>query len=438
MPPRKPKAAAAVAVEEPLARLPTFSAGVSTPMDAPAPTATEERRERDLEELLEAVGTDGRLRVWHVIEGKAVYAGEMTLDGFSLDTLLDTFGGGDKSLVFYQGKTRRDTIRVSLDPSIPPRNPRAAKGGAPGAAPGTNNVTDIASVLASMATMNMQSMQASQQMMTGMVTAVTTLLAAKPERDPMDTALKMAEVLNKGRDGGTNSATELFSIFEKGMNVAAKLNPGNEDDGTLGLAREGLGIVAKIIENNKAAPVAVVPAPVHRGLPPANAARSGSAAHGSHSIGGGVRTDAESGAESRGAAPTHDTDTGGGDMGSGVKEPSWVDAARPSLPLFSLAIGNVSADTAANMIADRLSEDEFGSLIDDIEHGTPGEFLTRFQAYFDIRIPDDNTYRWCLELVQSLKALVDDDEPGDDEPGADESGMEGDSAALTDRDHGAN
>lgn len=396
MPPRK----RASTTDEPLARLPALpAAGVSTPLGAQSPA--QERRDREWEELVEEVGTEGRIKVWHVVNGKSIYAGEMSIDGFSLETLMDTYGGGDKSLVFYSGKTKHETTRVSLDPSIPIKNPRGATAAPTTPAPQAGGLGDIATVLATMAQMSMQAAQSQSQMMTGMVTAVTALLAAKPEKDPTELALKVVEAMKPASQaGGATSAAELFTIFEKGMNMADKFKGGDED-GTLALAREGLGVVAKIVENQgkvQFRPRPAAPPPPPRGnLPSGHASTPGAGGTG-------------------GAPPVADAGgVGGGADAQGIAETQvvsvrpWVDAARPAAALLLLSIGNVEPATAAQVIADRLDDDAFSDLLSDIEAGTPAEFLERFREYFGLEPFTDDTGRWMLSLIQEVKALVDED-----------------------------
>lgn len=394
--------------DEPLARLPAAPVGVSTPM-TPPPSLTDERRERELEDLLQELGSDGRIKVWHVIDGKSAYAGEMSLDGFSLDALTDAYGGGDKTLVFYQGRTKIDTLRVALDPSIPVRNPKTPR---PNAAPasGGSSLGDMSSLIAAMAQSSMSSMQMMQTMMmqssqmtTTMLQAVATALTATKgnDKDPMEHALKIAELMKVNT---ATPASELFSVFEKGMNVAAKINGGDED-GTLSLAREGLQVVAKVLENNR--PQATAHGPRQAAL----GAGHGTANAGRPNNNGGpgvVAAGAQSEPQASDAGAGTATDAGAtGGVVADVRP--WVAAARPAAALLLLSIGNVRPETAADMIADRLTEDQFGDLVDDIESGTPGEFVQRFMQYFQATL-DDNTYRWMLDCVQCLKALIEPDD----------------------------
>jgi len=87
----------------------------------------------------------------------------------------------------------------------------------------------------------------------------------------------------------------------------------------------------------------------------------------------------------------------------------WVAAARPKAALLLLAIGNVTPETAANMIADNLEDEAFSDLLTDMETGTTQEFLARFRDYFGLEDFDDATTKWMHELVEAVNALVDDE-----------------------------
>lgn len=394
--------------DEPLARLPKAApVGTSTPIEMPV-SPTTERRERELEDLLSELGSDGRIKIWHVIDGKSSYAGEMSLDGFTLDALLEAYGGGDKTLVFYQGREKKETVRYSLDPSIPPRNPRTPKPTAPSAS-GAPSLGDMSTLIAAMAQSSMSSMQMmqtmmaqGQQMTTTMLNAVATVLASKKDdRDPMDVALKMAELLKSS--GANTPASELFTIFEKGMNVAKAMG-GNDEDGTLTVVKEGLSLVGKIVEKQGAS-----------GAPPLRVPSGTTAGNGRVLTGrpsASVRpVSGETLGNANEAAPSSDAGGAGTDATthmSAIDRP-WVAAARPAAGLLLMAIGNVQPETAANMIADRLSPDEFGDLLDDIEAGTPDEFIGRFRGYFalDPFVPDVD--QWMHRCVSALVDLVEGD-----------------------------
>lgn len=91
-------------------------------------------------------------------------------------------------------------------------------------------------------------------------------------------------------------------------------------------------------------------------------------------------------------------------MANGPERP-WITAARPKSGLLLLAIGNVRPETAADMIADNLSDEQFADLLDDIDSGTPTEFVGRFAQYFGI-VLDGPSSTWLLQCAEALKGLV--------------------------------
>ena len=218
------------------------------------------------------------------------------------------------------------------------------------------------------------------------------------ERDPMELVKTVLEIT---KPATTTPASELFSVFEKGMSLANNMR--GDDDGTLAIAREGLGIVGEIVkgQNQRGAPAKALPAA------PAPGAS------------GPVRTGAPVAGHIGHASPPVDaTGSGSGQRTEGAPETqvvsgrAWVEAAKPAAGFLLLAIGQFRPETVADMIADRLDEAAFSDLLQDIEQGTPAEFLDRFRGYFAIPPEQftDDIVRWMLELVQSVKALVDDGE----------------------------
>lgn len=371
---------------------------------------TEERRELELEDILSEIGSDGRIKVWQIIEGRAAYAGDMSVDGFSLDVLLDTYGGGEKSLVVYQGKTKKETIRVSLDPSIPARNPRTPKALAGQAAPSAPGVSDLAAVMAANAQSQGQMMQTTMQMMTGMMTAVTAMMTARPEKDPMETALKMAEVMGgKDRQGGT--ATEMFEIFERGMNIGKAVTAKDEGDGVMEVVGEGmktLGVLVNgIVESKKAE------AAGRRALPAQGG--SGAAANTTDGPSGGIPHGAsEDRTHVEGGATTDDTSAVVGRIPVTSVRP-WVDAARPHMGMLLQAARFMPATAAAETISKNLPDEAFFDLIDDIRDQAEPGFGPRLLQYFPAasKVPAE----WIGELVMVLLTdYVEDSEDVEDAP----------------------
>lgn len=359
---------------------------------------TDERRERELEDILLELGGDTRVKVYHIVEGRPVYAGEVPAEGFTLDTLLDAFGGGDKALTFFQGKEKKDTARVSLDPTVPIKSPRSTgRGGAPGAtSPGFG---DMAALIAAMAQSSMSStqmmhtmMMASQGQMTTMLNAMTAMMAANRGADPMDMAVKIGELMKSNATG--SGAKELLEVFEKGMSIRDKLGGDGDGDSTLEIASKGLDIVGKLVAaqppTNGHRPALMAPNTSSGRLPNAPA-----------------------------RVPVSPPPPGIGDAPAAPpsQDRLWVAAARPSFPLLSLSIGNVKPETAVDVLADRMTEDAFDDLIDDIEAGTPDDFIARFEGYFAVTVRDDATRQWFRELLTAILATVEPDGAEGDEPG---------------------
>jgi hypothetical protein len=380
MPPRK-RTRQQVAADVELANLPPVPEGYAVL------SATEERRERELEEILDQVGTDARIKVWQITDGKSSYAGDMSADGFTLDALLEAFGGGDKTLHIMQGKTRVEKLSVSLDPSIPARNPRAPKAAA-GAAPGT---MDMNSLIMLMAKGQMDSAQAMTTMMTGMVGAVATMMgASRPTTDPVAQAVQIANVLKQPPNGG--GVAEALSLIREGMKIGEQMNGKDDDDGVMTVVSKGMDtlsvLVNGIVEERKAKASASAP----RELP------------------AGDRVVSETGAGGGGNNGTTQADT------SSVSVRPWVDKVRPNIGQLLAASKFLPPSAAADTIANTLSDDEFDDLLDDIHDQENGGFGGRLKEYFPREI-DAVAPEWLGEVLRILLSdYVELDEPAADDP----------------------
>jgi hypothetical protein len=347
--------------------------------------AADDKRDAELEEILEQIGSDSKIVVYHVIEGKAqpTYAGPMPVEGFSLEGVLETYGGGDKALTIYQAGKKVGTWRVSLDPSVPATSPRAkmaARITGSGVAP-ANDMNNIITTMLSMQASNADMMQ---KTMIGIMGAVTTMLTAqRPQGSDVDTFVKMAEILKSNNNGPAPATSELFAVFKEGIAIASRLNEGG-DDGTLGVVREGLAVVGKIVENN--ARPALPVAPVPRSLP---------------------RTPEAPVVEAPSPEPV-----------STVADRPWIAAIRPAAPLLFSMVGAFRPATAAQAIADRLDESQFEDLLNDVEAGTDADFVGRLGATFgfDVASLPETQRAWLLELVKELKALVEPETETTEEP----------------------
>lgn len=367
-------------VTEPAVELATFP-------ERAEKTVTEERREVELEDLLSEVGGDGRIRVWQIVDGKSAYAGEMSIVDFNLDLLMETYGGGDKSLVVYQGKIKRETFRVSLDPSIPPRNPRVPKvtGGQSSGSPGFG---EISSVLAAMAQSQMaqssaqssamaQSSQMMGQMMTAVVGAMATMMTARPEKDPLDIAVKIAE-LSRGNAAPGGDMAQMIDMMERGMRIGEKLGGKDDGDGVMGVVGEGMKTLGVLVD-------------------------------------GIVTTKKLEAQRTQGAVPNAGTATvpvrelvlmKGASENPTTEEANvpavrpWVDVSRPQIGLLLSAAKFMSPAAAAETVANSMADDVFFDLIDDIRDQTAPGFGARLLQYF----PAASTVKpeWIGELVRVL------------------------------------
>lgn len=338
------------------------------------PTASEIRAERELDDILQEIGGgDVKVKVSRFGDSGAPQScGEMAGDSFSMEALTDTFGGGRYLLRFMRGRQEVAKTRVEVDPLIPPRNPRAPKGAV--AVPGSNGM-DVMPMVTGMIGMMMQSMSAQQTATLTMISGMAEMMKARPqEKDPMDTALRMAEVM---RANPGQNPVDLFAIFEKGMNVAAKMN-GSDGDEVLPLVGEGVkGIVALMegigAEKKASAarmageqappavtsgpPVAVVSAPVPTPTPP--------------------------------AAP--------------VNARPWVLAVLPFRDQFGGMMAFFSPATAATAILDKLSDDQLDDLLNDIEDVSEPGFVRRAFAVLrpGVALTDD-AVRWLAECAGAI------------------------------------
>lgn len=395
-----------MAVFPPLAPPPTTVA-------APLPTAIEERQESELEEILDEVGTSSRIKVWQIADGKSSYAGEMSGADFSLDTLLDTYGGGDKTLAIYQGRERRYTLKVSLDPTIPPKNPRTPKAVA-GAAP---QQPDMMGFMTAVAASQLQSSQAMTQMITGMVTAMASMMTAtRPQKDPTEIAIEMAKLMG-GRERET-SPSDFLAAFRQGMEIGERVGgTASDDDGVMTAVHKGLDtlstIVAGIVENNRnKAPQAAAlsaPAPTSVVGPGGVVANVPSAYDNAHESGGTV-----GGGASESPSGLPETTMGEASVTeiSGTIRP-WVVGVRPYIGQLLGASKFLSPDAAAETINKNMSDDQFFDLIDDISDQENGGFGVRIAQYFpQVKEVDPN---WIGAVIEVLLTEYVEADPDSDE-----------------------
>jgi hypothetical protein len=341
----------------------------------PPLTATDERRAQELEDIIDEIGSESRVRIWQIVDGKTSFAGEMGGADFTLDALLDAFGGGDKALAIYTGRTCVSRVRVSLDPSLPPKNPRLPKP-VPGVpVTGPSPLADMSAVMTQMMTFQMQSAQSMNTMMTGIIGALTAVMTAtKPAKDPTEIALEIAKAM-KG-NGGDDSRT--LDMLKFGLDIGERIGGGRgEDDGVMSAVNKGLDtlgeVVRGIVEDRRAAralpqPVADVPAPTATQQQPTTE-----------------------------GAPVA---TGNDESVKGAIRP-WVAAARPYIGQLFAAWRFMKPNAAAATIADNLDDDQFFDLLDDIQDPDGGGFGVRLREYFpkEVESVDPN---WIGEVLSIL------------------------------------
>jgi hypothetical protein len=308
-------------VEEMPDRLPTLPPDSSDIAgDRGESAAMQQRVDVEIDELLAEVGSTARVRIQRVNPdtGVPAHVGEIPSEGFSLETLADTFGGGRYHLRIFVGREQKGgRAIVEIDPTIPPRNPRAPKGVAAGAGGTVNDA---------MVGMMIRSAEMQQSMMTGFATAMTALVTAatqRPVADPVDQFSRMAEVLRPRETPGVSQFKELLEL--------AELLGNREADPTLGLIGKGMEAVTEIVKRQP------IPARIPAGnpatsvtpLPPAN-------------------------------PPV-----------AAVELRPWLQTLRPILPKLMPFIGGLDAATVADIVEQKLSPDAWTDLIADIVTDIP-------------------------------------------------------------------
>lgn len=400
MPPRK----RAIIDEE--ANLPPIRVA-APPIPPPEPAAatltpTEERQQQELDELVEQLGSSGRLVVYHIIDGRSTYAGPMDMEGFTLEGLFDLYGGGEKSVVVFQGKRRVDTVRVSLDPSIPPTSPRQrameAKRGAATGNGGGPGMGDLSTMLVTMATLNQQSSKTMMDAVGAMMTAMTQAATVRPpERDPMEATVTMMKLI---REMQPQAATDPFILLEKGMNLGRAIAGANEGDPTTDIIKEGLGVVGKIVEasrgaqangrggNGDTSPPQFMGNPV-RVVDPGPSASGGVA----------------------GQSPVREAQPESQPVNADAFRP-WMQVAHANRQTLAMAARFMSGDTAAVEILRRMDDDTLNDLLADMDDDTAPGFEARVRAAFPEFQPSP---AWWADFVATIRQNVEAEEESEPE-----------------------
>jgi hypothetical protein len=323
--------------------------------------AQKDMADKEIEQLLSEIGSGARVRIQRVNPetGVPAHVGEIPADGFSLETLMDTFGGGRYHLRVFVGKDQKGgRIVQEIDPAIPPKNPRAPK-----IAMGVPVVPEkdglgigaITGLIAAMGQSQLTQMQMMNTVMTmasqqsnAMITAVTSFMTARPDKDPTDLALKMVAVMKEGSDGGGKRSTidEIKSLLE----VADMVGGGrNQSDGTMDVVREGIRTVGEIVRR--------APVPVARPVASATVAKIPVVSV----------TPLPANSPTLSPVPISENPTPGATrIEPGIDPRPWVMAMRPHLSMLRMAVGQLSTVTAAELISERLEEEAWNDLIADI------------------------------------------------------------------------
>ena len=369
----------------------------------PEASATEERRARELDEILDSLGSDGQVIVYHIINGKTTYAGNMTMDGFSQATLMDNYGGGDKTLVFMQGGKRVETMRLSLDPSVPVTSPRVKEleqaRTLTGPVQNPPASIDLPALITAQASQFGAIMQASQQQSSMMMTTLMGLITAMMtnKTDPTESFVKMLAVMKENGGGGAApmGVEQLMALLTKGMEIGSRMN--GEQDDVMGMVSKGLdtlGVIVNGMVQNKRnpppAPVLMVPPPeamtgvVHSGPVPS-------------------------------APPTPITHE---ETLMAPKAPvirPWVDALRPFVPMVVGAVNRMDPDKAADVITAQLDEAQLDDMIADIQ---APDFAARLGTYYPAEIKAITDVEGGAEwLGQVLAVVLEYEKGGDDDDG---------------------
>lgn len=356
-------------VEEGLDRMPSLPESETEIVTRESGSAADQRADIEIDDILAEVGSTAVVRIQRVNPetGVPAHVGQIPSDGFSLETLADTFGGGRYHLRVFVGREQKGgRLIVEIDPTIPPKNPRARGG----PTQQSNNPVNDA-----MLGMMLRSSEMQQQMMTGFATAMTALVTAatqRPQTDPVEQFTRMAEVL-KSNAPPSGNVSQLKEVLE----IAELL--GNRDaDPTLGLVAKGIDTVNEIVKRQ----------PVPAAIP----ARSPTS----------VTT-------LPGATTTPLTPT--------VTYRPWIAAIAPAMKQLRPLIGGLDPATVADIVEQKLSDEAWADLIADIvadiPAGTPltneavNPFVQRTAPV--LQIPADRM-QWFTDLAREVLVIANDAE----------------------------
>lgn len=343
-----------------------------------------ERTERDIDDVLSQVGSSAEVRILRVNSdtGNPALAGKVKAEDFSLDLLMEHYGGGSYILKVYDGKELVGKVSYEVDSSIPAKNPRMRQA----AAPAQQNPNDVlTAMIAGQAESNRRTMEMMTAMMAGVTTMMTSMMTAakttqQPSVDPLAMLEKAATIMRPATP--TKSAIgelkELMELREMLVPEAAT------DDGTMGVVSKAIDTIGKIADRQ--------PVPQQRRVPPRATATPAS-----------LPPQAE------------------------VAEPMtsnrvWIQESLPHMPMLRLQLGVLSPEKAAGVIAALLSDEAFSDLYLDISDGVSvgtdvsAQTLMPFaeRTVKQLQLPVEHT-AWLAQTALELVVIYNDEFGEDDE-----------------------
>jgi hypothetical protein len=75
----------------------------------------------DIEDIADRIGPHVRLKIARTGPGGGRYLTTVRAEYFSLDWLMESFGGGDYHVRAFDGRQYVQSFRIYLDPTVPPK-----------------------------------------------------------------------------------------------------------------------------------------------------------------------------------------------------------------------------------------------------------------------------------------------------------------------------
>lgn len=350
---------------------------------------SDERREQDIDDVLAQVGSGATVRILRINPetGSPALAGTIKAEDFTLDVLMEIYGGGRYLLKVYDGKDLVDKIPYEVDSAIPARNPRSPKG-VVGSQP--QNPNDILmTIMAGQADNNRRTMELMVTMMAGVTTAITGIATASRDvqgsrTDPME-MLRTAVELTRSQTPTKSAIHELKELLELRDLVQPDAPIG--DDGTMAVVSKAIDTIGKIADK--------APQQQRRLLNPKPAVQV---------------------APTAALAPSQEL--------SSMRV--WVQEASPHLPMLQMQMGVLAPEKAATIISTLLSDEAFGDLVTDITDGmsTGAEVTEHTMMPFAQRTAEllqisPEHVGWLARVAAEIIVIA-NDELGEEEAAAEE------------------